>query len=212
MSNTITISGNVTKQVNAISKLDRRIRTDAHEIAVRLACLKALPAEEFEQSGYQSVNALAQAEWGYSRDTVSKFTRVAERFITDSGRTSRFALTDKIDYSIGQLIEFLPLPEAPESDDFITSNITPDMTTKEIRKAVKEWLNPPAEDADTDESETVETTAADPVPPAYRELAVALDKASAAARMLDDVQFDEYIKSMMTELSYRIKLFEDDIS
>lgn len=169
--------------INAITKLNKRIRTDALEIALRLAIIKALPPTDFEALGYKNIVDLAADKFGYAKQTTYKFITCAERFITATGKETKLCHYDEngnqvADYSIGQLIELCPLTdeEARVMDE--CGDISPDMTTKELRKIVKEYLKP-EETQKVDEEDApdpIENTKTDKEK-AYEALMKALDNA-----------------------------------
>lgn len=109
------------------------------EIAVHLTTIR--DEKLAETAGYKDVFAYAQHVLGWKKNMVYKMIQVASKYIehnTAGGLSSILAHNDK-DYTVSQLIELNPV----EVDTARAMNeqgiITPDMTTKAIREAVKEY-------------------------------------------------------------------------
>lgn len=186
MKNQVTVinrTAGIKTHINAITKLNKRIRTDALEIALRLAIIKALPPTDFEALGYKNIVELAADKFGYAKQTTYKFITCAERFITATGKETKLCHYDEngnqtADYSIGQLIELCPLTDEEAQQMDACGDISPDMTTKELRKIVKEYLKPEeAQKVDEEDApDPIENTKTDKEK-AYEALMKALDKA-----------------------------------
>lgn len=83
------------------------------------------------ESGYASVAEFAKAEYGLTKDVVSRYIRINDRF-SENG----YSMTLKTDYSafgIGKLQEMLALP------DEITDVLTPQMTKEQIIEVRREY-------------------------------------------------------------------------
>lgn len=83
------------------------------------------------ESGYASVAEFAKAEYGLTKDVVSRYIRINDRF-SENG----YSMTLKKDYSdfgIGKLQEMLALP------DEITDVLTPQMTKEQIIEVRREY-------------------------------------------------------------------------
>lgn len=104
------------------------------------------------ESGYRSEAEFAKAEYGLSKDQVSRFIRINDRF-SENGYSERLAEQYEA-YGVSKLAEMLTLP------DTLIEAISPDMSKaqiQEIRKEVREeekvtdievMLEPKEEDAD----------------------------------------------------------------
>ena len=104
------------------------------------------------ESGYRSEAEFAKAEYGLSKDQVSRFIRINDRF-SENGYSERLAEQYEA-YGVSKLAEMLTLP------DTLIEAISPDMSKaqiQEIRKEVREeekitdievMLEPKEEEAD----------------------------------------------------------------
>lgn len=120
------------KSLDAIVKLSAESTRALEKIAVKLAEIDRL--RYFESEGYKNTAEMVKDYLGYSKQTVSVMIRVGSRFFLEDG-TPNLKVDDK-PFSLYQLQEMLPL-YADELDAHVGTDITPDMSAKEIRKAVK---------------------------------------------------------------------------
>lgn len=78
-----------------------------------------------EESGYTSVADFAKAEYGLSKDVVSRYIAINDKY-SENGYSDK--LQEKYrDFGVAKLAEMLTLPEA------IASELTPDITRSEIQ-------------------------------------------------------------------------------
>lgn len=82
------------------------------------------------ESGYKSVAEFAQAEYGLSKDVVSRYIAINDRY-SENGYSDRLQ-TKYEGYGYSKLTEMLTLPEE------IISEIEPSLTRKEIQEIKKE--------------------------------------------------------------------------
>jgi len=127
---------------NYIKGIQNRMKKDLMKICVALFDIRA--KKLYESAGYKNVVEYAMAELGYSRDTVNKYISVAELFIekTGEGYKSIFVDAGEKDFTVGALIELLPLRKNNDAAQVATEmiqngEINPEMSSSEIRKAVK---------------------------------------------------------------------------
>lgn len=83
------------------------------------------------ESGYTSVAEFAKAEYGLTKDVVSRYIRINDRF-SENGYSTTLK-TDYSDFGIGKLQEMLALP------DEITDVLTPQMTKEQIIEVRREY-------------------------------------------------------------------------
>ena len=128
---------------NYIKGIQNRMKKDFMKICVALYEIKL--KELYKSRDYEDIFTYAAQELGYSRDTVNKYTAVAELFITKTidGYKSVFVDAGEKDFTVGALIELLPLRK--DSKGAVTTakemiengEISADMSSADIRKAVK---------------------------------------------------------------------------
>jgi len=112
------------------------------------------------ESGYKSVAEFAQAEYGLSKDVVSRYIAINDRY-SENGYSDR--LQSKYEgYGYSKLTEMLTLPEE------IVAEIEPSLTRKEIQEikkevAEEEKISPIEVAMEAAEEETVEESAEEPV-------------------------------------------------
>ncbi len=83
-----------------------------------------------EESGYQTVAEFAKAEYGLSKDVVSRYIAINDRY-SENGYSDR--LQDKYNaYGVAKLQEMLTLP------DTVLESIPPEMTRSRIQEVKKE--------------------------------------------------------------------------
>lgn len=85
------------------------------------------------ESGYANINEFAKAEYNLSKDMVSRYIRINEKY-SEGGYGEQIAAAYK-DYGVAKLAEMITLP------DVIADNISPEMTKgqiQEIRREVRD--------------------------------------------------------------------------
>lgn len=145
------------QHTKAIEKLMLATKRNMFEIAVRLNVIAT--EKLYEADEYKDVFDYANKVLGYKKNFVYKLVAVAEKFIDESadgkGYISIIAHENE-DYSVSQLIELNSLEADTVSQLDAEEEISPDMTTKEIREVVKAYKNggKVEEEAAEGESET----------------------------------------------------------
>lgn len=90
----------------------------------------ARDTDVLKESGYNSVSAFAQAEYGLTRDVVSRYIAINDKF-SENGYSDK--LQEKYEgFGVSKLAEMLTM-----SDEAL-EQVTPDMTRKEIIEIKKE--------------------------------------------------------------------------
>lgn len=82
------------------------------------------------ESGYANINDFAKSEYNLSKDMVSRYIRINEKY-SEGGYGEHIAAAYK-DYGVAKLAEMITLP------DVIADNIPPDMTKGQIQNIRKE--------------------------------------------------------------------------
>lgn len=140
------------QHTKAIEKLMLATKRNMFEIAVRLNVIAT--EKLYEADEYKDVFDYANKVLGYKKNFVYKLVAVAEKFIDEAadgkGYISIIAHENE-DYSVSQLIELNSLEADTVSQLDANEEISPDMTTKEIREVVKAYKN-----GGKDESEETE--------------------------------------------------------
>lgn len=113
------------------TELDNELRKQA-EGFVRVGYLLKVARDTnvLAESGYKSVAEFAQAEYGLSKDVVSRYIAINDRY-SENGYSDRLQ-TKYEGYGYSKLTEMLTLPEE------IISEIEPSLTRKEIQEIKKE--------------------------------------------------------------------------
>lgn len=120
------------KSLDTIVKLSADSTRALEKIAVKLAEIDRL--RFFESEGYKNTAEMVKDYLGYSKQTTSVMIRVGNRFFLQDGTPN--LTVEGQQFSLYQLQEMLPLyPD--ELDAHVGTDITPGMSAKEIRKAVK---------------------------------------------------------------------------
>lgn len=141
---------------NNIMKYTDGIKKNLLMIACELKRIK--DDELYTDDGYTSVSDYANKVLGYSRANTSKLVAVAERFVEKGQKNTIFLTEDGKDFTVGQLTEMLPLPKDEIIEMVNDGELTPKMTTKEIREQVKAHKEVDEEIEEDTENE-IETTA-----------------------------------------------------
>jgi len=130
------------QHTKAIEKLMVATKRNMFEIAVRLNVIAT--EKLYEADEYKDVFDYANRVLGYKKNFVYKLVAVAEKFIDEAadgkGYISIIAHENE-DYSVSQLIELNSLEADTVSQLDANEEISPDMTTKEIREVVKAYKN-----------------------------------------------------------------------
>lgn len=145
------------QHTKAIEKLMLATKRNMFEIAVRLNVIAT--EKLYEADEYKDVFDYANKVLGYKKNFVYKLVAVAEKFIDEAADGKSYISIiahENEDYSVSQLIELNSLEADTVSQLDASEEISPDMTTKEIREVVKAYKNggKVEEEATEGESET----------------------------------------------------------
>ena len=101
---------------------------------------------EVEQRGlyaddFKNIAEYGMKVFGYKKSAVNNMVRVGLNYIDpETGRS--ILIEEGEDFNFSQLVRLLPLPSVDDAVEMVENEeITPDMTVKEIEKAVKARLN-----------------------------------------------------------------------
>lgn len=113
------------------NELDKELRANAEGFVKIGYLLKvARDTNVLSESGYKNVAEFAQAEYGLSKDVVSRYIAINDRYSED-GYSARLK-TQYEGFGVAKLQEMLTLP------DSIIEQIEPTLTRKEIQEIKKE--------------------------------------------------------------------------
>lgn len=138
----------------------------------------------YAADGFKDIYDYGNVVFGYKRAMVNNLCRVGANYLVSDNGTikSLLAHTDD-DYSVSQIQEVLPISVEDAKTLDKTGAINPDMTTKEIRMAVKSFRDSKGNGDDTPETAKAVTA---------KQIKAAIDKVySVAAIVLDAATDDE---------------------
>lgn len=119
-----------------IFRLTNAAKRNLFEIAVTL--LKIQTEELYVEDGYSNIYEYGEKVLGYKKAMTNNLVRIAGQYIDKEAMKSILA-TDSGDYSVSQLQELLVIEPTDAKQLSNSEIITPSMTTKAIRKAVKDF-------------------------------------------------------------------------
>ena len=93
----------------------------------------------YQAGGFKNTVEYAQKNFDYKKSEAYTLIRVGRNFTAETLESN--LPHDKVDYTLAQIEKLLPVGDKDEIEEFIkSSDITPDMTVKEISAVVKEKL------------------------------------------------------------------------
>lgn len=119
-----------------IFRLTNAAKRNLFEIAVTL--LKIQTEELYTEDGYSNIYEYGEKVLGYKKAMTNNLVRIAGQYIEKETMKSILA-TDSGDYSVSQLQELLVIEPTDAKQLSDSEIITPTMTTKAIREAVKNF-------------------------------------------------------------------------
>lgn len=138
-----------------IFRLTNAAKKNLFEISVTL--LKIQTEKLYEEDGYSNIYEYGEKVLGYKKAMTNNLVRIATNYI-DKDTMKSILATDTGDYSVSQLQELLVIEPADAKQLADAETISPTMSTKAIRKAVKAFRDgDTVEDTDTDETGTGDT-------------------------------------------------------
>jgi len=121
-------------------------------VAVNLKAIK--DGKLYEKDGYKKFNEFCEDVLNYKHAMCNNLVRIADRFLEENERGIYSIIThDDSDYTVSQLQEVLKVDNDVVIEMDENGEISPEMTTKEIRAAVKARTT---DETETDETETTE--------------------------------------------------------
>lgn len=138
----------------------------------------------YAADGFKDIYDYGNVVFGYKRAMVNNLCRVGANYLVSVNGTIKSLLAHHDDdYSVSQIQEVLPISVEDAKALDKTGAISPDMTTKEIRSAVKSFRDSKGNGDDTDKAAKAVTA---------KQIKAAIDKVySVAAIVLDAATDDE---------------------
>lgn len=138
----------------------------------------------YAADGFKDIYDYGNVVFGYKRAMVNNLCRVGANYlVSDNGTIKSLLAHNDDDYSVSQIQEVLPISVEDAKTLDKTGAINPDMTTKEIRTAVKAFRDSKGNGDDTPETAKAVTA---------KQIKAAIDKVySVAAIVLDAATDDE---------------------
>lgn len=116
----------------------------------------------YEKAGFKKFNDFCEDVLGYKHAMCNNLVRIAERFldVNEKGEIASIIVHDgDCDYTVSQLQEVLKVDNDIVIEMDENGEISPDMTTKEIRKAVKARTTEETADSNEETTESNEEIA-----------------------------------------------------
>lgn len=138
----------------------------------------------YAADGFKDIYDYGDVVFGYKRAMVNNLCRVGANYlVSDNGTIKSLLAHNDDDYSVSQIQEVLPISVEDAKTLDKTGAINPNMTTKEIRTAVKSFRDSKGNDDDTTKAVKAVTA---------NQIRAAIDKVySVAAIVLDAATDDE---------------------
>lgn len=112
-------------------KLDDNFKRQANDFVAAGYMLKvARDTDILKESGYKTVAEFAKAEYGFSKDIVSRYIAINDRF-SENGYSMKLA-SKYTEFGFTKLAEMLSIPEE------IADELSPEMTRTQIQEVKKE--------------------------------------------------------------------------
>lgn len=155
-------NANLKKATATIERLTTQAKKNLFCIAVTLKQIEE--NEWYKEDGYKNTADYAQQIFGYKHAMTSALIRTAKKYIeTATSKEVKSILADENgnDFTVSQLQEMLPLEVEQAKTAVSEQEITPDMSTKKIREAVKRLTgkDKKADEKPEQEEQTEEQTA-----------------------------------------------------
>lgn len=175
-----------------IFKKAETIAMSMFEIASIIADIDAAGA--YQDDGFRTVHEWTHDTFGIKKTLSYNLLKIGREYCkaitTEAGKEigMKSNLTDADaadDFSVAQISKMLPLGHAAAEELCKAGTITPDMTCRDIEKAVKEWL---ADDEDTEAEDGEEVIEADAETVVETPLQVLMRLAEHTAQIEDAMQ------------------------
>lgn len=143
---------------NSIYKQGLSIKKSYARIAIALS--KIDESKCYEMDGFSSVHDYAKQVLGINKSTSYAFLKIGREYVDSKSLESVLKHDEGNDYSISQLQVILPLKSVDTAKELAESNyINPDMSVKEIKEAVDNYINPKEGDEEGEGDEQIEVEA-----------------------------------------------------
>ena len=137
----------------------------------------------YAADGFKDIYDYGNVVFGYKRAMVNNLCRVGANYlVSDNGIIKSLLAHNDDDYSVSQIQEVLPISVEDAKTLDKTGAINPDMTTKEIRTAVKSFRDSKGNGDDTPNAAKAVTA---------KQIQVAIDKVYSVAAIVLDVATDD---------------------
>lgn len=133
-----------------IYKLGEKVRTNLYQIAQEL--VKIEDDALYEDDGFKSVHEYAEAVLGIKKTFSHNLVRIGREYTSPELPGSNLPHDEEQDYTVTQVQMMLPITRDEVVEIIEAGDITPDMTCREIRQAVKDYKNAKKDGEDEDES------------------------------------------------------------
>lgn len=115
----------------------------------------------FKEAGYKNISEWGKEAFGFSKSTTYNLVNIGENFIrgieNENGKLigyhSELTEDDEQDYTISQIIPMLPVGLETAEDLHQSGEISPAMSTREIKKVIDEKIKADKEAEETEEAE-----------------------------------------------------------
>jgi len=142
------------QETDRILKAGNEVRKNLYKVGV---VLNKINDKELYATDFKNIVEYSKDVLGLSKAMTYHFLKIGKEFTNPETLQSNLP-HDKEDFSVTQVIQMLPLKSYTDVSNFvIEQEITPEMTCVEIKKKVKEYLQPETEETETEETETEET-------------------------------------------------------
>lgn len=198
----------LTKATVAISKATENAAKSLLKIASIMAEVeaRALYADDFK-----NIAEYGNRVFGYKKSAVYNMVRIGRDYIDPETGKSVLALENGQDFTFNQLTRLLPLPSVDVAEELVADEvITPEMTLREIEKAVKEYNHKDdviegevEETTETEETADTELTIEDEIAINFLTAKTALDR---LVELLDDAP---NVTQILTEMKTRLEFIEN---
>lgn len=143
-------------QTKKIAAIGQRTKESQYQLAAILADIAA--TECYIEDGFESVQDYAEQIFGFRKSATYAYMKLGENYVNDTGKGSIFA-TENGDFTAYALTRCMALPHEVMVQAIQDGILTPDMSSRDIDKKVKEikLTLKATESKETDESESKET-------------------------------------------------------
>ncbi len=151
-------------QTKKIAAIGQRTKESQYQLAAILADIAA--TECYTEDGFESVQDYAEKIFGFRKSATYAYMKLGENYVNDTGKGSIFA-TENGDFTAYALTRCMALPHEVMVQAIRDGILSPDMSSRDIDKKVKEikLTLKATESKDTDESAESKETDESAAPP-----------------------------------------------